>query len=251
MFTKTIAAVVLLATSTQAILIPDLPFLWWMFCLHEDSMVMTPNGLVSVDQIKVGDTVASQLPGKELEFVEVVRNDPYEGDWEFTLFELADGSSTTATSNHLMAVEKSTGAEIEVAQDVRVGDKMYVHTTDDADGLKPVEVTKVETLNRPRKYNLVTKNAAVLVDDVLTTTICDEGISKLPLGLEDALKMWLAQHPEITEQLDGKELLERILRDSKAVYLDERPSKKSEKTEWKKDIGAVRKTLKALKEELN
>jgi len=193
--TTFLASALMLETSNAlGCLVGPWPCILVPLCMHESSTVITPNGPARVDQIKAGDMVASHLPGGHMEYVEVALNSEYTGQFEFMEFAFADGKSLNITSNHVMAVEKSIGASVSMAADVRVGDKMYVRSPN---GLRPMEVTSLRKFEHERKYHLVTKNAAVIVDNVLTTTICDASVETLPLGLEEARAFWLASHQSI------------------------------------------------------
>merc|ERR1712130_217632 len=161
--------------------------------------VVTPEGPKRVDQVKAGDLVASQMPGQDLEFTEVTIADEYKGDFTFVNFEFADGTSLNTTSNHVVAVRRSFGPAVSVAADVREGDEMYIRPHEiplsgSSRQLRATKVTAVKTFHHPQKYYVATKNAAMLVENVLTTTICDGGVETLPLGLVEAQAHWIKLH---------------------------------------------------------
>ena len=172
-------------------------------CFSENTIVLTKNETqpdtdakeILISNLKEGDLVGTLEPSFQQEgnfkfaWTRAIDVTISTGDWSAHTFMFSKGHHLTATSAHLMIIQKYGKSYLIRAEDVQVGDTMIVNGT----------ITKVQIIrNRiiKRKVAIETEDGSVQVNGVLASGICEDNpeVINRTVYLETLIKRYKSIH---------------------------------------------------------
>merc|ERR1712048_833131 len=156
-------------------------------CQDGQSEVTTQHGPKKVRDILPGDYILTLDSGNKTAFTKVVHNPRSLGLLNFVEIVLTDGSAFNVTDNHVVVTGRGVDFNVSSAGDVLQGHVMLTTSG-------PMPVKSVRKMTQSEKWPLVTNAGTVLVNGVLTTTICGESLQTLPPQFPEAIAQWRRAH---------------------------------------------------------
>merc|ERR1712083_591809 len=126
----------------------------------------------------------------KIAYTKVIQNVETHGVVDFTEIQMEDGYAFNATREHIVAVSRPGGLEIEQAHNIQIGDIMVTSESH-------AKVSSVRSFEKMSKWTLGTAAGSVLVNGVWMSSICDDMFALLPIQFSAALKVWRENHEQV------------------------------------------------------